>query len=171
MKKLKPYVLEFKKKNYDHFDEFYEMTKKQLFFIIIQIIKDEDLTNDLMQETYLKFLKSIDQVKVNQNISAYLSMIARNLAIDLYRKRKKEIVADDLIANLPDDQVPYENNEDIFKILDHLEEDEREIVILHVLNDLKFREIADIIEKPLGTVLWIYQKAIKKLKGKIGDYL
>ncbi|MDR4968237.1 MAG: hypothetical protein RG740_01325 [Acholeplasmataceae bacterium] len=45
------------------------------------------------------------------------------------------------------------------------------MVTLHIINDLKFREIADTIDKPLGTVLWIYNKAIKKLRAKVGDIL
>ena len=40
---------------------------------------------------------------------------------------------------------------------------------MHAINDLKFKEIASITKKPLGTVLWIYNKAIKKLKEKVGE--
>ena len=47
----------------------------------------------------------------------------------------------------------------------------KEVVTLHVINDLKFKEIAKIMKKPLGTVLWIYNKAIKKLRDKVGDVL
>ena len=65
----------------------------------------------------------------------------------------------------------FEEQEEIFKILDLLEPMERQIVTLHVINDLKFREIAEIVEKPLGTVLWIYNKAIKKLKEKAVDFI
>ncbi|MFA6936431.1 MAG: sigma factor-like helix-turn-helix DNA-binding protein, partial [Bacilli bacterium] len=45
-----------------------------------------------------------------------------------------------------------------------LTKEEREVVFLHINNDLKHREISKVINKPLGTVLWIYNKAIKKLK-------
>lgn len=41
---------------------------------------------------------------------------------------------------------------------------------MHAINDLKFREIAEITQKPLGTVLWIYNKAIKKLQKKVGEF-
>jgi RNA polymerase sigma-70 factor, ECF subfamily len=123
----------------------------------------------LIQDTYIKFLESIDYVKENGNVVAYLTTIARNLAINMYNKRKKEIIDNEQFKYI---QVEEEVNDDpdIFKILDILEDQEKEIVIMHVINDLKFREIANIIEKPLGTVLWIYNKAIKKLKGKAGEY-
>jgi RNA polymerase sigma-70 factor (ECF subfamily) len=50
------------------------------------------------------------------------------------------------------------------EIIETLKPDEREIVILHVVGDLKHREIAAIVGKPLGTVTWIYNQAISKLK-------
>ena len=53
----------------------------------------------------------------------------------------------------------------MLKTLDNVS---REIVVLHIINDLKFKEIAGIVNKPLGTVLWIYNKAIKELKKKVG---
>ena len=56
---------------------------------------------------------------------------------------------------------------DLFYLLDYLEEKEREIVILHLVDNLKFKEIVKLKQMPLGTVLWLYNKAIKKLKRKV----
>ena len=50
-----------------------------------------------------------------------------------------------------------------------LNEKEREIVILHMIDNLKFKEIAKMKDKPLGTILWLYNKAIKKLKRKVEE--
>jgi len=51
------------------------------------------------------------------------------------------------------------------RMIEILNEDERTIVLLKVIEGLKHQQIAKIVKKPLGTVLWIYQKAIKKLEG------
>jgi len=48
-----------------------------------------------------------------------------------------------------------------------LNSDEREIVILFAVKSFKHREIAEIINKPEGTVRWLYQKAIQKLKAEL----
>jgi RNA polymerase sigma-70 factor, ECF subfamily len=171
MSDLKPFIKQFKKKDYQAFDTFYQLTKKQVFFSIITIIKDENLVEDIMQDAYLKFLNSIDKVNDSKNVVAYLSRIARNLAIDLYNERKKEIYSEEVFENLLDeDTYDEEQQEDILKMLDLLDSTEKEIITLHVINELKFREISDMMEKPLGTVLWIYQKGIKKLKEKVGEY-
>ncbi len=52
----------------------------------------------------------------------------------------------------------------IFTILSDIE---KEIVILHSVGDLKHREIAKLLDKPLGTVTWTYNQAIKKLRSQI----
>jgi len=167
MNDLKNYVIEFKKQNHQSFDQFYHLTKKSVFFSIVSIIKDENLVEDIMQETYLKFLKNVSQVKESGNVQAYLNQVARNLAIDYYHDRKK-IVYDELFIEQQTEELATEDAfEDVFKWLDILNDTEKEIVIQHVINDLKFREIAVLLDKPLGTVLWIYNKAIKKMRKEV----
>jgi RNA polymerase sigma-70 factor (ECF subfamily) len=169
MEKMDSIIVELKQKNYASFDEFYNLTKNQVFYAIVSIIKDRMLAEDIMQDTYLKFLEKIEQYQLGSNVYAYLSQIGRNLAINVYNRRKKEVQNDDMIESLPAQEEKAEDDTEIFKLLDYLDIKEREIVVLHVINDLTFREIAEITKKPLGTVLWIYNKAIKKLKGKVGE--
>ena len=163
-------IQELRTRNYQSFDTFYNLTKNQVFYAIISVVKDKDLAEDIMQDTYVKFLEKIDQYKDGANPYAYLSTIARNLAINLYNQRKREVYSEEIFETIASPEVK-DDEEDIFKILDLLEPDEKEVVTLHIVNDLKFREIAPIVDKPLGTVLWIYNKAIKKLKEKVGDIL
>ncbi len=170
MDKIHVIIEELKQRDYKSFDTFYNLTKNQVFYAIVSVVKDQAQAEDLMQEVYMKFLEKIDDYKSNSNPYAYLSTIGRNLAINYYNKNKRVFVSEELIQSIPAEEV-VEENEDIFKILDLLNPDEREIVTLHVINDLKFREIAPIVEKPLGTVLWIYNKAIKKLKEKAVDFI
>ena len=160
----------FREKDYTLFDTFYGLTKNQVFYAIINIVKNKDQAEDLMQDTYIKFLEKIDQYKSGSNPYAYLSMIARNLAINYYNREKRITKSDELLASIPA-QVDDTPSDDIFKILAILDDIEKEVVTLHIVNDLKFREIAKILGKPLGTILWIYNKAIKKLKAKVGDVL
>lgn len=169
MEKMEQIIVELKQNNYASFDEFYNLTKNQVFYAIVAVIKDRMLAEDLLQDTYLKFLEKIDQYQLGSNVYAYLSQIGRNLAINLYNRRKKEFHNDEIIEQIPAQEESKTDDEEIFKLLDYLDIKEREMVVLHVINDLTFREISEITKKPLGTVLWIYNKAIKKLKGKVGE--
>jgi RNA polymerase sigma-70 factor, ECF subfamily len=171
MDQIHAIIEELKKRNYQSFDTFYNLTKNQVFYAIINIVKDQDLAEDIMQDTYVKFLEKIEQYKSGSNPYAYLSTIARNLAINYYHQDKKIVYNDEIIDHSDSLYESIEENEDIFKLLNILSDIEKEVVTLHVINDLKFKEIAGILKKPLGTILWIYNKAIKKLKEKAGDIL
>ena len=167
--KLDDIIEEFRDCNYNHFDEFYNETKKSVFFSIAAIVKDRDSIDDLMQDTYIKFLENIGKYKSKTNINAYLSTIAHNISINYYN-REKRLVHDETIINFQVSESNKSNNYqeiEVLEILKSLDEASKEIVILHVINELKFKEIAKIVNKPLGTVLWIYNKAIKTLKGEL----
>ena len=99
---------------------------------------------------------------------AWLITIARNLAIDYLRKRKKE----SLTAEIPDYLQAGESSCEerlcqklgLEQALMTLKEEERQIVNLKIMGELTFREIASVLKKPQGTVAWYYRTAIRKLK-------
>lgn len=142
-------------------------TNKQLYVFIYDIIRNRQSSEDLLQETYMRFLNHIDKYKKNTNYFNFLVTIARNLAINEYHKQKRMVYDEEYIYSVKEESptdVP-----DLFYLLDYLNEKEREIVILHMIDNLKFKEIAKMKDKPLGTILWLYNKAIKKLKRKVEE--
>ena len=167
IKNLEDIIEEFRVGNYDSFDEFYNQTNKQLYVFIYDIIRNRQSSEDLLQETYMRFLNHIDKYKKNTNYFNFLVTIARNLAINEYHKQKRMVYDEEYIYSVKEESptdVP-----DLFYLLDYLNEKEREIVILHMIDNLKFKEIAKMKDKPLGTILWLYNKAIKKLKRKVEE--
>lgn len=163
-------VAELKEQNQSHFNDFYEQTSRQIYFTALNILKDHGLAEDIMQDTYVSFLNNISQFKDGNNIFAYLTMIARNLSINQYNRLKRTIQNDEVIALQPVYENPCEQSS-IEQTLSLLDDDtEREIVTYHVIFDYKFADIAKIISKPLGTVLWLYNRAMKKLKERMSEH-
>lgn len=159
---------ELKNGDYRHFQIFYNQTSKSLFFTALMIVKDEELSNDIVQESYVKFFKNIESIEGNQNVHYYLVSIARNLAINEYHKRKREISNEEFLLLKAATQELFKGNYEVERILSVLDNDtEREIVSYHVLFEYTFKEIGRLINKPLGTVLWLYNKAMKKLRERI----
>ncbi len=154
------------------FAEIYELTYRQVYFKVIPILKDDALADDIIQDTYIKVLESIGNYH-EQSFIGYLLTIARNLAINEYKRRKRTVSLDALEV----EPQPYvyqnhletaaANGELIRNCLKILDETERNVVLLHDVEGLKHKEIAAIIEKPLGTITWIYAKAIKKIRDKL----
>ena len=153
------------------FDNVYHETKSVVYYAILNILKDKSLSEDIMQDTYLKALEKIQTFKPRYSFKSWIVMIARNLAINEYNRRKRELSFDP-----NQDEYIFGSSEStsekeliVKQMIEYLKDDEREIVLLHVVGDLKHREIAEIVNKPLGTVTWIYNQAIKKLKNEYGE--
>jgi RNA polymerase sigma-70 factor (ECF subfamily) len=153
------------KKDDEAFRVIYENTKKGVFSMIVSIVKNKAATEDLMQDTYIKMIEKINQYKRGRNFYAWLLQIAKNTALDYYRKYKNEVIYD------PQEQSYYHDSlktdEKTYSVLDlvkPLDDLEKQIVLLRAVDQMKFKDIAQIVDKPLGTVLWIYNKAMKSLK-------
>ncbi len=155
-----------KNRDNDAFEIIYYETHKMVFSIIYSIVKDDLDAEDLMQDTYIKMIENINSFKSGRNFKTWLGTIARNLAIDHYR-RSQRILNVDLAE---EEQVYFESsNENLdlkaeaLELLDTLSSDEQLIVLLRVVDELTFREIAEITNRPLGTVIWSYNQSINKL--------
>ncbi len=155
----------------EYFDEFFQLTKNLVYYTAFSILKDYSLSEDILQETYLIFLQNIKRVKEKENIVAYLSKIAKNLSLNMVKKRGREVELDYDIKST--DQYSTSLNEDLLKIMKNvLRDDEFRIVILHLVNQYTHKEISKLLNKPLGTITWAYNNAIEKLRRvmKNGDW-
>lgn len=160
---LYDYVLEFKKKDYSKFQEFYDLTSKQVYFTALGILKNDNFANDILQETYMAFLNTIDRYDKSSNYYGILTTISRNKSLNIIKREKNIIKNDEIIDFIPDSN--DNNNHKVNAILSLLDDiSDRELIVYHVILEYKFKDIAKIMDKPLGTILWQYNKAIKKLK-------
>ena len=165
---LKSYIEEMQKGNMEYFNAFYEETKKAVFYNIFALTKSHETSEDLLHDTYVKFLKEIKNIDLNKSIGGYLMMISKNIALDYFKKNNR--------IELNDEENKYVEKENkneldqnllLEKIKEILKEKEFQIFVLHALNDLTFEEIAKIIKRPLGTVIWSYNNSIKKIKKEV----
>lgn len=164
---MKIIIKELKENNLENFEKFYELTKRQIYVTIMPILKNKETVEDIMQDTYMRFLQNIHKYKENTNVIAFIVTIARNLSINHYNKNKKLIKYD---LSLYQDQIIEKKDTPLLDLVyETLEKDELEVFILHVIDELKHKEIAKITKKPLGTITWLYNKAVKKLKKKVGE--
>ena len=147
------------------FEALYEALKTPLFTIILRITHDNALSEDILQEVFLKLYLSPPDPSVNPR--AYICRMARNLAIDSVRKRKPTVDHDEAENYLCHPVDNLAQKMDIENALQALPDRERQIVTLHINGGLKFREVAGILDLPLGTVLWAYRKAIKQLRNTL----
>jgi RNA polymerase sigma-70 factor (ECF subfamily) len=145
------------------FAELYQDMRVPIFTIISRITWDESVSEDVLQDVLVKLFLSPPEPSI-KNPRAYIFQMAHNMAINNTKKQPQHISLDELSEaehRLPDD---FPLHMDIDDALKSLPSQECQIVILHVVGELKFREISEIMNIPLGTALWKYQKAIGKLQ-------
>ena len=117
---------------------------------------------------FIRLWDIADTYRPGKGHRAWLITIARNMAIDYLRKRKRE----SLTAEIPDYLQAGEDSCEAYlcqkigleQALMTLKEEERQIVNLKIMGELTFREIASVLKKPQGTVAWCYRTAIRKLR-------
>jgi len=159
------YIDDLIEKDNSAFEVIYENTKKGVFSMILSIVNNKAATEDLMQDTYMKMIQRIKQYKKGRNFYAWLLQIAKNTALDYYRKEKRVNVYDPQEnEHMFDSEHIDQNNYAVYDMIKPLDDEEKQVVLLRIVSDLKFKDIAMVVEKPIGTVLWIYNKAIKKLQ-------
>ena len=155
------------------FEKIYLETKKGLFSFIYSICKNYATAEELMQDTYIRVRAAINTYKPGSNGLAWLFTIAKNLTLNELNKQKRMIPTDieDPTFKAPEQYITSEDDMDkddddsIIQLANRvLNDSERQIVMLQVVSGMKHREIADMMGKPLGTVLWAYRNALKKLK-------
>lgn len=164
---INQYLIEMKSGNMEAFATVYLLTKNQVYSVCLSVLKDRGLAEDAMQNTYVRIREKINYYTVGSNGFAWVLTIARNISINIYNRDVKMQVTDfnenEYLKPSYDDTKL--DDMPIFKIAkDVLSQEELEIVLLYVVSGYKHREIAGMLDKPLGTILWTYNNSIKKLK-------
>lgn len=165
--RIKELVILIKEGKLSYFDEFFNATKNQVFYNILSIAKNRTISEDLLQETYIKFLNSINKVDVDSSILGFLMVMSRNITLDYFKKANKETIYEAINDVGENDVDSLDSNIVLSKAKKVLNDKEFRILILHSLNELTFEEISSLIKRPLGTVIWSYNNSIKKLRKEL----
>jgi len=151
------------------FDELYDRYSRRLLSFLNGEV-GAVWAEDLLQETFSRLLTSLDRYRPSGKFSAYVHQIARNLARDRQRRVYRDMPITDLEANHPDlvDHIEYRlDTAWVRGALKNLSTEQREVVLLREYVGLSFKEIANLIERPVGTVLSQMHRALKSLRSHL----
>ena len=147
-------------------EELYVKYQKLVINISFSIVKDKNIAEEISQIIFLKILqKPIENIPNNNELS-WLYTITKNQTIDYLRKQHNDIDIDTLY-DIPDNDNKINEiiDRDTYnRMIDGLEEKEKEIVSLKVLTNFTFKEIGLILDMPTATVQWKYYKSVHTLK-------
>ncbi|NLJ80908.1 MAG: RNA polymerase sigma factor [Firmicutes bacterium] len=142
-----------------------------IFGYIYRQLSEGSEVEDLVQKTFLRVYTRIERYKFPRPFKPWLYRIALNLCRDywksqdgesltLYHEAASEQRVDSIFSRM-------QTRNDLVVALHSLEPNYKEVLVLRFFQDLKIREIADVLEIPVGTVKWRLFQALKQMKSQL----
>lgn len=172
-KELKQLFLKIKDDKELGFQELYTKYNKLVYAIAFSILRNKEDSLDVTQSIFAKIYKLEKDKLPNKKEASWLYTVTKNEAITYLRKKKNNVLIEDLYE-LEDD------NNEINKLIDRisynnlikkLNNKEKEILSLKILSNLSFKEISKLTDEPVGTVKWRYYKSLSSLKIVLGNFI
>ena len=179
-------ALAYIKGNNRAFDELLTRNQDKIFTYIMYVVKDEDLANDLFQETFLKVITKMQNGLYTDTgkFVWWLTRIAHNVIIDYYRSQKGNKIVDapkeNDLSNLRSASVLDDNREsqmtneqvleDVKRLMNELPEAQRDVVYMRYYQELSFKEIAELTNVSINTSLGRMRYALMNLRKLTRQY-
>ncbi len=160
------------------FEQLIRPYRTRLMSYLVRYCNDRSSAEDLFQDVLLRVWRYLPKYNHRKRFAAWLFGIAHNILIDAKRRRKvreiityAEAVPEQAVQHDPAAEViASEMHEVVQHVLDTLPENQRRVFLLRQHGELSFREIADVLQQPLNTVLGHMHYAVKKMKKALDDH-
>ena len=162
------------------FDELLSRNQDKIFTYIMCVVKNEDLANDLFQDTFLKVITKLQNHQYSDTGKFYfwLTRVTHNVIMDYYRSLKNDKVVDvagenDLTKiksaevlgdNRETEITKDQTNKDLVFLMDLLPEQQRSVVYMRYFQDLSFKEIAEETNVSINTSLGRMRYALMNMR-------
>lgn len=161
------------------FDVLLDRYEQKIFSYIMFILHDEEVSEDIFQETFMKAIITIQQGRYTENgkFQAWLTRIAHNLVIDYFRQNRNENcissedVEYDVFNNVSLSETDIETEiiqdqvlSDVRLLVKNLPSVQKEVVFMRYYQNLSFKEIADITGVSINTALGRMRYALLNLR-------
>ncbi|MER2049723.1 RNA polymerase sigma factor SigX [Solibacillus sp. FSL W7-1472] len=158
------------------FHRLYDTYHQDVFNFLFYLVKDRTTAEDLAHEVYVRVLKSYDRFEGKSSEKTWLFSIAKNVAIDHFRKKqvrdKHAFTAFDweteqLVSPIPSPEQFTELNDQLHQLLVALEEcsgDQKMVIIMRFIQELSIQETAEILGWTPGKVKTTQHRALKNLR-------
>lgn len=166
--------------NNQAFDLLLSRNQSKLFSYILFVVHDQDLANDIFQETFVKVITKLQERKYvdSGKFSAWIMRIAHNVIMDWYRDNRAQNIVEAtedndlsninsnncLDYNIEDRYINEQVLRDVKKMMNLLPPTQREIVFMRFYKEMSFKEIAETTGVSINTALGRMRYAILNLR-------
>lgn len=168
------------------FDLLLSRNQSRLFSYILFVVRDQDVANDIFQETFVKVITKLHEGKYRDTgkFSAWIMRIAHNVIMDWYRDQKAERIVEPTegndLSNISSKDIIDSNIENLFvneqilrdvrKMMEQLPATQREVVFMRFYQEMSFKEIAETTGVSINTSLGRMRYAILNLRRMAKDH-
>ena len=162
------------------FDELLARTQSSLFAYIMFVVRNEDVANDIFQETFVKVITRLQEGQYTDSgkFSFWLTRIAHNVIMDWYRAQRSEHIVDladdndlsklkghEVLDNFRESEIVNEQvMDDVRHMMETLPASQREVVYMRFYQQLSFKEIAELTGVSINTSLGRMRYALMNLR-------
>lgn len=162
------------------FDELLARTQSSLFAYIMFVVRNEDVANDIFQETFVKVITRLQEGQYTDSgkFSFWLTRIAHNVIMDWYRAQRSEHIVDladdndlsklkghEVLDNFRESEIVNEQvMDDVRRMMETLPASQREVVYMRFYEQLSFKEIAELTGVSINTSLGRMRYALMNLR-------
>ena len=156
------------RKNRGNFLPYYQQFKDKIYnYFLYRLGFDKPLAEDLTSEVFIKALKSFADFDESKKFQSWIYMIAHNHLVNHYKLSGRTIPLEPLENILSYNDKSAEEKyelERVLKIIDALDETDREIIRFKFIDELSNEEIADLLEKEDGAIRTQMSRSLSKLR-------
>ena len=164
----------------DAFEQLVVAYRDQVFRLALRMCGSEADADEVAQEAFLSAWKALPNFRGESQFSTWLYQLTTHAAIDLMRREKRQIAADDITEVSAADPAPSpqqqaeqsEQREIVRDAILQLAPEQREVVVLRFMEELSYEEIGAVLKLPSGTVKSRLNRAkaqLKEIVSKIGN--
>ena len=154
------------------FKRLVEQNEHRVAATVIGMLGNCPDADDVGQETFIRFYRSLDKFRGDASVGTYLTRIAINLSLNELKRRKRKNTLffsrnEEKMETAPDKNDPKKKKElkEIVRLgIEKLEPKHRAVLVLRLMEGFSTKETAEILNLPVGTVLSRLARAQKKLK-------
>lgn len=158
----------------DAFSEFVEKHQRRIYYLALRWVRDPEDANDVTQRTFLRAYQAIGRFRGQASLHTWLYRIAMNLCKnhlrDSERARRKVDSYAESRAMRDEEEAANTSAQDFAALrglVDQLPSRQRETLLLRVVEDLSFKEIAETLRCSEGTAKSNYHHAVKNLRAMV----
>ena len=169
-------VWRFNRGNKDAFKTIYEKYKDDLLGLAITLLRDRSLAEDIVHDVFVSFAGTTGSFQLSGTLKGYLSTCVANAARDRNRLRSHRDVGLEAAEEIHSDSgnpvehaIDCEQSGQSTALLDRLPYEQREIIVLHLHQEMRFKEIAEALGISINTVQSRYRYGLDKLRSIISS--